>query len=263
MRHRRPSAWSGGSPRPAVLLLPRRPPTRVAAGLGRLGASAGTKEAPAAAPAQPRLRSDPLRPAAAASQLFPEASVRPTARRRRASSLLASASGPRRVSSASRDGAGAGARLGSSSTKTGPARSASRPGQCPACGGARCQPAGQTMVETATAAPGSLHSRVVPARDRRVHDSVVFGAGPAGLPGARPALRGGWGPLGPELGRNRWNPDSRLLSRRAFSFSSAIKLLPQNPFHGSKSSASPFVSYVNVCELDVLLAFHALGVVVF
>lgn len=82
VRHRRPSAWSGGSPRPAVLLLPRRPPTRAAAGLGRLGASAGTKEAPAAAPAQLRLRSDPLRPAAAASQLFPEASARPTARRR-------------------------------------------------------------------------------------------------------------------------------------------------------------------------------------
>jgi hypothetical protein len=52
------------------------------------------------------------------------------------------------------------------------------------------------MAEAATAAPGSLHSRVVPARDRRVHDSVVFGAGPTGLPGARPALRGGWGASG-------------------------------------------------------------------
>lgn len=37
------------SPRPAgLLLLPRRPPTLAAAGLGRLGASARTKEAPAA-----------------------------------------------------------------------------------------------------------------------------------------------------------------------------------------------------------------------
>lgn len=81
VRRRRSSTWSDGSPRPAVLLLPRRPPTRAAAGLGRLGASARTKEAPAA-PAQLHLRSDPPGPAAAASQPFPEASARPTARRR-------------------------------------------------------------------------------------------------------------------------------------------------------------------------------------
>lgn len=83
-----------------------------------------------------------------------------------------------------------------------------------------------------------------------------------GFPERGLRCEGDGGPLDPELGRNRWNRDLRLFSRRDFSFSKAVKLL-QNPFRGSKSSASPFVSYVNICELDILLAFHALGVVVF
>ncbi|OBS57605.1 hypothetical protein A6R68_11271, partial [Neotoma lepida] len=90
VRRRRPSAWSGRSPRPAVLLLllPRRPPTLAAAGLGRLGASARTKEAPAA----PTVAPPALRPAAAASpSRRPRPGPPPGVAR-----PLAGASGPRR-----------------------------------------------------------------------------------------------------------------------------------------------------------------------
>lgn len=76
-----------------------------------------------------------------------------------------------------------------------------------------------------------------------------------GFPERGLRCEGDGGPLGPELGRNRWNRDSRLFSWRAFRFSNAVRLLPRNPFHGSKSSAFPFVSYENICELDILLAF--------
>lgn len=158
--------------------------------------------------------------------------------------------GPRRVSGAGRDGAGAGARP-SSEHKDGPGRASGRPGQCPACCGSRRpptdRPTGRQTKAEAAAAPGSPRRRVVPARGRRVHDSVLFGAGPAGRPGARPALRGGWGPPGPELGRNRWKPAPPLAPGGFLDFSSVVKRLPQDPVHGGRWSASPFV-YGNLGE---------------
>lgn len=109
------------------------------------------------------------------------------------------------------------------------------------------RPTGRQTKAEAAAAPGSPRRRVVPARGRRVHDSVLFGAGPAGRPGARPALRGGWGPPGPELGRNRWKPAPPLAPGGFLDFSSVVKRLPQDPVHGGRWSASPFV-YGNLGE---------------
>lgn len=190
-----------------------------------------------------------VRPAAAASPSRRPRSGPPPGVARQ----LASASGPRRVSGAGRDGAGAGAGARPiHEHKDGPGR----PGQCPACCGSRHRPAGRQTKAEAVAAPGSPHRRVVPARGRRVHDSVLFGAGPAGLPGARPALRcegdgGLWAPNSVEIAGTR---PHGCLPGRCLVFPIVVKLLPPEPLHGGKSSASPFV----YTHINILLLFRAL-----
>lgn len=66
-----------------------------------------------------------------------------------------------------------------------------------------------------------------------------------------------WAPHSVEIAATRPH-DS--LPEGFFSFSSVVELLLQGPFHGRRSSASLFVSYGNICEVDILLAFLALPV---
>lgn len=156
--------------------------------------------------------------------------------------------GPRRVSGASRDGAGAGARpIGEH--KDGPGRASGLDGTMPGVPRRRV-PAGRPTDRIDNGRGGYCRAWL-PAQPS------CSGEGPssAWLSGfwSRPyrasrsaacaarGVGGLWVPNSVEIagtGTDGSSPGGFLV------FSNAVKLLPQNPLHGSKSSASPFVSFL-------------------